>query len=243
VDIPNYGKKTAESEYLKTVAAVKFDTWKMMPIFDGVQVIESLKFERTYDAIVAEAKRLDVDLIVMGSRGVTGRGKWLPGSNAERVIRLSEQPVLVIKEPHSNFEIKRITIASNYYGEFDHAFGAIKPLIELFDAEVSLLKVITPANFEPTPRSRKIMSKFAKTQGLPNYSIHTYNANSVEDGVIGFCKHEKTNLLVMPTHGRTGISHLIFGSTTEDVAGNFHIPILSFKMKEEKVEYGVLMAG
>lgn len=47
--------------------------------------------------IVDFAKQIDADLIVMPSHGRTGLAHMLVGSVAERVVRLSECPVLVLK--------------------------------------------------------------------------------------------------------------------------------------------------
>lgn len=48
-------------------------------------------------AIVAEANRLPADLIVMGTRGLTGLKHVALGSVAERVVRTAPCPVLTVK--------------------------------------------------------------------------------------------------------------------------------------------------
>jgi nucleotide-binding universal stress UspA family protein len=61
--------------------------------------------------IVEVAKLLDVVLIVVGSRGITGLPHRLMGSTAERVVELAPMPVVVVKAEHSGKldkkEIKR----------------------------------------------------------------------------------------------------------------------------------------
>ena len=42
------------------------------------------------------AERLGADLVVMGSRGLTGPGKWFLGSTTERVLRTAGMPLLVV---------------------------------------------------------------------------------------------------------------------------------------------------
>jgi len=49
------------------------------------------------EVIVEEAERRGVDLIVMGTRGLTGAKRVILGSTAEQVIRWAECSVLVIK--------------------------------------------------------------------------------------------------------------------------------------------------
>lgn len=64
---------------------------------DGIEV-EGLAVENTaWMAIVDEAERLSADLIVMGTRGLTGLKHLAIGSVAERVVRKASCPVLTVK--------------------------------------------------------------------------------------------------------------------------------------------------
>lgn len=48
-------------------------------------------------AILDAAERLNADLIVMGTAGLTGVSRFLIGSTAERVVRVSTVPVLTVR--------------------------------------------------------------------------------------------------------------------------------------------------
>ena len=54
---------------------------------------------RVADTIVDEAKAHGCDLIVMGSHGRRGFSHLMLGSDAERVLRVSTLPVLVVRQP------------------------------------------------------------------------------------------------------------------------------------------------
>ena len=53
---------------------------------------------KPFDEIVEASRELDVDLIVVGTRGMTGLTHVLVGSTAERVLRHAHCPVLVVHE-------------------------------------------------------------------------------------------------------------------------------------------------
>ncbi|MFN3527919.1 MAG: universal stress protein [Candidatus Altarchaeaceae archaeon] len=55
-----------------------------------------IRFGKPWNEIVEESK--NYDLIVMGSRGLTGIKRILIGSNAESVLRYAKCPVLVVKK-------------------------------------------------------------------------------------------------------------------------------------------------
>jgi nucleotide-binding universal stress UspA family protein len=51
-----------------------------------------------YEEIIRAAKRLDVDLIVLGTMGRTGIERLLLGSTAGKVVRLAHCPVMTVRE-------------------------------------------------------------------------------------------------------------------------------------------------
>jgi nucleotide-binding universal stress UspA family protein len=62
----------------------------------GVVVEQALASGHAAPAIAKVAAKLGADLLVMGSHGLTGPGKWLVGSTTERVLRTAKVPVLVV---------------------------------------------------------------------------------------------------------------------------------------------------
>lgn len=63
----------------------------------GVDVTTAIVRGTPYEAILDYADDHDVDLIVMGTHGRSGLSHFLLGSVAERVIRRSETPVLLVR--------------------------------------------------------------------------------------------------------------------------------------------------
>ncbi|WXG46204.1 MAG: universal stress protein [Candidatus Atabeyarchaeum deiterrae] len=64
----------------------------------GVSATEKISYGYPSDTIVREASSLNVDLIAMGSRGRTGVTRIVLGSTAEKVLRWSSVPVLIMKD-------------------------------------------------------------------------------------------------------------------------------------------------
>ena len=60
-----------------------------------VRVVETLA--PVSEAICQEAKALDVDIIVMASHGHSGVARLFLGSAAERVLRLADRPILIVR--------------------------------------------------------------------------------------------------------------------------------------------------
>jgi nucleotide-binding universal stress UspA family protein len=77
-------------DYLQTVAIERQ--------LAGVRVLTAALFGAVAQTILAVASSYQCDLIVMTSRGRTGARRWLLGSVAQKVVRSSLMPVLVLHE-------------------------------------------------------------------------------------------------------------------------------------------------
>lgn len=66
----------------------------------GVDTIEGVVAQGSpHRAILDYADQQDIDLVVMGTHGRTGLERYLIGSVTERVVRLSDAPVLTVRMP------------------------------------------------------------------------------------------------------------------------------------------------
>jgi nucleotide-binding universal stress UspA family protein len=65
------------------------------------QALESVivRDRRAEDEILAAARELEADLIVVGSHGYRGFKRWVIGSVSEQITRQSEIPVLLVPMP------------------------------------------------------------------------------------------------------------------------------------------------
>ena len=66
-----------------------------------------------YDQVIAEAQASDADLIVIGTHGRRGIGRWVMGSTAEHILRMAPVPVLLVRAPEeARTEHERFTLPS-----------------------------------------------------------------------------------------------------------------------------------
>ncbi|MDS0475668.1 universal stress protein [Natrinema sp. 1APR25-10V2] len=63
----------------------------------GATAITDVTSGTPHEEILAYSESHDIDLIVLGTHGRTGLGRYLLGSVTEKVVRLSEVPVLTIR--------------------------------------------------------------------------------------------------------------------------------------------------
>lgn len=248
LEVPQYSSNepyptlsnTAEGIFMMKLVKQEYEKLISQPFFNGVNVAEVVQWENVYDTITKQSKEHDIDLIVMGSHGAKGAKEFFVGSNAEKIVRTASCPVITVKSRLENFVPKELVYASSFYGETLEAFSQMKTLIDLFKPRIHLLKVITPANFESTDHSEKLMKTFIDHHNLENYTMNVYNEVSVERGIHEFANSRNADLLAMETHGRRGLAHFFRQSLAEDVANHTELPLITMKIPEEEQSRGAI---
>ncbi|SDG65054.1 Nucleotide-binding universal stress protein, UspA family [Flavobacterium omnivorum] len=237
LEIPNQmneaitgGNGSLEETLFLKKANEKIQKTKEQPYLTGISVHASVQYERAFSGILAFNKKNKIDLIVMGSHGTSGIEELLLGSNTEKVVRLSEIPVLVIKKEIGELKFKNMVFASDFSPETKKPFAKMRDFAAIFEANLFLVFICTPNSFKTTLDAEKTMNKFIKNYDIQNYSLHIFNDTTIENGIVNFSKTIDADLIGLCTHGRTGLAHFFTGSISEDVVNHFTKPIITFKI-------------
>lgn len=224
------GSDIPQIMFFKNLAIQKLENLMDLDFLEGVPVSQIIQFEKAFDGIMEITKKNEIDLVVMGSHGASDYEEMFIGSNAEKVIRFSEVPVLVIKDTDDEFKTDNIVFASDFSDEIKKPFKKIVDLANFFDAHLNLVMINTPNNFKSTGVAEKIMTDFIAEFNLSNYSSHIYNDVNVEKGILNFAGSTDADLIAMCTHGRTGLDHFFNGSISEDLVNHTLRPVITFKI-------------
>ncbi len=207
--------------------------------FEGINVTTKICSGQIHSKIKEASEEIGADIIIMGAHGKSGFDN-LMGSTTRRMIRFSKVPVLTVHQELRFDNIKTIAFASSFHQEYTFSFPSIYQFMEMFNAELFLIKVITPKDFEPSYYTRKIIEDFAKGFLIKDYNPQIINAVSVEDGLDWFCSEYGIDLLFMTTHGRRGLRRWIKGSYTEVAGQQSSCPVFSIKMMKVEKPKGVI---
>lgn len=229
-DAINGGSAIPQIMLYKEKAIEKLEDLMDVDFLDGINVSEIIQFEKAFEGILSISKKNGVDLIVMGSHGVSGFEEMFIGSNTEKVVRTSEIPVLVIKNEVPSFEVKNMVFASDFSPEISKPFEKLLEFATIFGAHLNLVMINTPNSFKSTAVAEKIMAEFVGKYNLSNYSLNIYNDVNVEKGILNFATKVNADLIGMCTHGRTGFSHFFNGSISEDLVNHTVRPVITFKI-------------
>lgn len=181
-------------------------------------------------AVVEHAEKHGVDLCIVGTHGLSGIKRMLVGSVAERIIRHAPCDVLTLQHGEQPWPPKRILATTDFSDASYVAVARAKELSEQLSAPVTLAYVYdesipAPAEDgamfetieEGMKRTGKALERVAAEQLGKSASAVVVNGMSAPRKLGALAKEQQAGLVVVGTHGRTGLSHMLIGSVAERV--------------------------
>jgi nucleotide-binding universal stress UspA family protein len=194
----------------------------------GVPVEDTVEIGRIGDGVLQAIERHHVDLVVMGAQGHGAMENFFVGSNTERLIRLAPCPVLTVKHQQTQFDVRTIVFPSNFTEEATEAIAGLQQVQAAFpNATVHLLHVASGADDQATQQHQQA---FAQRAQLTNFQTGTIAAESTSAGIEQFAKEVNADLVVIPTHARSGLSRFLQTSIAETVATHAFPPVLTYHL-------------
>jgi len=194
-------------------------------------VHDTIEFHKAFDGIMDTCSKYNIDLIVMGSHGVSGLKEMFIGSNTEKVVRSSEIPVLVIKNKHNDFDITNFVFASSFKPSNKKAYDQAVNLAKSFNAKLHLVLINTANRFITTEKANTRIKEFLSYRDYDNITTSIYNDESIELGILNYAQSVNADIIGIGTHGRQGIAHFFNGSISEDLVNHAKRPVVTFKIK------------
>lgn len=200
------------------------------------------------DEIIKYADEHDFDLIIMGTHGRAAIAHFLMGSVAERVVRHARCPVITVahqeREIYGIPKIQKIVIPIDF-SDFSRkvleyslklagAFGAQIDLVHVIDQRVHPSYYIVGQEYfmtvEPDLPEKALNTLKEFVAGvLPSGVEVTYNIleGVPHDEVVTYAEKKRIDLIMMTTHGLSGLEKMLIGSTTEKVVRKSHCPVFT----------------
>lgn len=140
-----------------------------------------------------------------------------------------------------------ILTAVDFSENSDHAFDYALTLARQFNAELTIMHVINEPvdlrgfyvphiTFEQLEKeieegATKMMEQFcaARLTDFTNYKTAVVSGIPYDE-IIRKADEISASLIVLGTHGRTGLDHMIFGSTAERVVRSSPCPVLTIRL-------------
>ncbi len=181
-----------------------------------------------YESIVDEAAKNKVGMIIMGRHSRSGLGRIMMGSVTAKVIGHTLCRVLVIpKDAKLTFEKILIATDGSMHSEF-----ASNEAIDIAKRTGSSMIVLSVAkkdeNLPAVKECVDMVKKAAEKEGIKVEAL--IRKGVPHEVIVDIAFQEYVGLIVVGSHGRTGISKLLMGSVTERVIGHAENAVLVWKL-------------
>ncbi|MFC6615018.1 universal stress protein [Halopenitus salinus] len=197
------------------------------------------------ETILEHAEEVGADLLAMGTHGRTGVNRYIAGSVTERVVRLSETPVLTTRatvesDPERGYDDVLVPTDGSEAAEVAVEHGLA--IAERTGARVHAVSVVSVRGLETNPEYTRIAELREHLTGNAKEAVDDILARAEERGIdavgsvpngspgsilLEYVDEHDVDLVAMGTHGRTGLDRYLIGSTAERLIRRCAVPVVA----------------
>lgn len=239
-------------EYGDLIASLKQEAEKYISsltrqlVKEGVRARGIVKVGTEAGTILDVAEQEKATLIAMATHGRSGMPRFVFGSVAEKVLRASPVPVLVIRSfkevgtkskraPVQEIPFEKILVPVDGSENSLRVIPHVKEFAKAYGASVMVLGIVDPQSEGSKkkgagePLVRLAVKDFGDA-AIPVDPVVRLGDPAVE--ILDAAKRHDADLIAMTTHGRSGVSRWVMGSVAEKVLRASTVPMLIVRSKK-----------
>ncbi|MCC5940456.1 MAG: universal stress protein [Balneolaceae bacterium] len=185
------------------------------------------------------------DYVIMSSHGRTGFSRFLLGSVAEKVLRLSHTPVMIVENDSDVGDFENILVTTDFSDNAAEAYPHAIRIAKQTGGTIDLVHILSFDQFDEKEKDLSLRTireerlKLLKKEYFNEISDRVnqrviISQNTPHEAIFKHVSENPYNLVVMATVGRTGINYLMMGSTTANVVRHVKSAVLSVNPKKGK---------
>jgi nucleotide-binding universal stress UspA family protein len=233
--------------------------------FPGVAVGRTVSKGKPEEVVIEKAAGDGETLVAMATHGRSGINRWLLGSVAEKVLRGTTNPLLLVRATeHGKSDgentIKRLVAPLDGSPLAEKVLPHVIALAKEMACKTVLLRgynlgevISTFEGYIPDWHElakealREAMSEAVsyldgkvqelKSQGLSEVSSRASEKEPAQE-IIDVATEEPNSLIAMCTHGRSGVQRWVLGSVTEKVVRHSNSPVLVIPARDRSALSG-----
>ena len=141
----------------------------------------------------------------------------------------------------------RILVPTDGSSGADRAVEHAIDLAKTYGAQLHVLYVVNEASLSAEVNSQQVIENFEEQGGEVTYEVAERAADAgVEDvreevvhgvpheAILAYAEDEGMDLIVMGTHGHTGLDRYLLGSVTEKVVRTSDVPVLTVRLHDDE---------
>jgi len=189
-----------------------------------------LKEGKIYDQIAEFSKEKEARFIIMGTNGSVGIKKKFIGSNALRVVKESEIPVITIKGQNHNQGISTIVLPLDLTKETKQKTAKAIELAQAFNSKICIVTVTESDDeyvINNLQRQVNQIQGILTNNGIENSADMIEKTGSISESILNYAKEKNADLIMIMTQQEQNFTDLFIGSSAQELINHSEIPVCS----------------
>lgn len=207
--------------------AMKQHISKEFEIIPHIQISEG----ETYSEIIAFSESEKIDLIVMGTHGISGYKELFLGSNAQRVISLSDIPVLSLQKACKDIDFKNILIPIDNSIHSREKVNVTLMIAQLFGSKIHLLGLLDSNEEQERNKFTTKLNAVEKNiiASKLEYVKSIVMCDNFAETTKKYAIKNHCDLIAINTGHESRLTGIFMGLFAQQIVNHSKIPVLSFK--------------
>ncbi len=207
----------------------------------GVTVNQRTEMGKIYKSITAVAEEMDIDLIIMGTHGISGFQEFLIGSNTYRVVMSAPCPVISVQTHAKKIGFKNIVLPID---NSPASRQKVKHAVEIAKHYNSVVHIAGLITMNDIDMQRRFDVKIHQVKDYLDeheiaYSVKMFKGENTASITMDFATQVDADLIIMMTDQEGG--GLFIGNYAQQIINHSKIPVMSIRPDEgdpDKISLG-----
>lgn len=218
-------KESSNNELLKCVHNIKSNS-----DYKALKVKHYAIQGNLINVVTELEKDINIDLIVLGTKGASGPKEVLIGSNAEQIVYHANTSVFVIPDNAPEFSFSKAVFATDLKQIKEaNVFSVYLKMCKKYQTENQIVHFVSNENnINDTSKETKFLNTLFSTI---HHTFYTEKTDDILKGINQFVEKHKHSLLVVFSRKHSFIETIFHKSITDKLTCRSKLPIFVIKEK------------
>ncbi|MFM2284869.1 MAG: hypothetical protein RLZZ543_366 [Bacteroidota bacterium] len=199
----------------------------------GIKISTIVTAGRIREEVVRIADEMDVDIIILGTHGVSGLREFFMGSNAFRIVSEAGCPVLSVQDSGKSVGFSEIVVPIDNSFHSREKLGLAVKMARLYDAQIHICG-LRSHDHEDEEINAKFRMKMKQVEDFliekeARYSASTLFCTNIAKATMDFAAEKDADLIVIMNEQEINTTGFFMGPYAQQVVNHSRIPVLSIR--------------
>jgi nucleotide-binding universal stress UspA family protein len=200
---------------------------------------------RAAQGVVDAVNEYKIDIVLMGTHGVSGFNEYFIGSNAQRVVAHCPCPVITAQAHAKKLGFTNIVLPVDDSFNSRQKVNTTISLARKYSATIHVLGLLNKSRVS-NPKAFKLkldsIEKAIQKAGLP-YEVKTVKGDNLAITAMKYSKKVKADLIVVLTEHESQLPGVSLGPFARQIVNHSKIPVMSIRPEELRIMDPLSLAG